>query len=266
MQCLKFSFPSQPSSLLRNSRVSSLPIYSTKKSYFPVENRWSTFRTFALPERWETQNDCRALALLSSAHAPPCSFSPGASVHSITHILWEQVSQRSQKFKPVSSHLAAGNISKSDLTTEVWAGKGSSAAPSMYQWLRPVSSQHQLSLSPIRHCNHSTDWLCSFLITSSSKCTLAKLKEPGQDRRWPVQYQHSLCNMLHQYQLLRKAAPRSRQGIDNTDLCCSAKSISNTFPTVPNCKALLQVCLSLYHTLTVTLCICCRLTIESCSW
>lgn len=150
MQCLKFSFPSQPSSRLRNSKVSSLPIYSTKKSYFPVENRWSTFRTFALPERWETQNDCRALALLSSAHAPPCSFSPGASVHSITHILWEQVSQRSQKFKPVSSHLAAGNISKSDLTTEVWAGKGSSAAPSTYQWLPPVSSQHHLSLSPIR--------------------------------------------------------------------------------------------------------------------
>lgn len=122
---------------------------------------------------------------------------------------------------------------------------------------------------PLSHymlCKHSTDWLCSFLITPFSQCTLAKLKGSGQKRRWPVQYQHSLWNTLYQHWLLRKAAPHSHQGIGNTNLGCSAKPISNTSPTAPNCKALLQVCLSLYHTLTVTLCICCRLTIESCSW
>lgn len=94
-----------------------------------------------------SQRDGKPKMTVGPLH-PLCSFLPGAGVHSIRLILCKQVSQCSQKFKPVSSHLAAGNISKSDLRTEVLAGKGSSAAPSSptYQRLRRVPSSTRASL------------------------------------------------------------------------------------------------------------------------
>lgn len=191
IQCLKFSFPGQPSSSLRNSKPPSYLFILVKRVTLLVENRWSIFRS-ALAERWEAQNDCRAFALLTSAHAPLCSCFPGASVHSITLILCEQVSQCSQKFKPASCHLGAGNISKSDLTTEALAGKGSSAAPSspMYQRLCLVSSQHQLQqgLPPISHyeCTAQTDFALSLSLLLPSA---PQQSWKNQDRRGD-----DLCN------------------------------------------------------------------------
>lgn len=90
--------------------------------------------------------ECRVHETLALAPALLCSFLPEISVHSTTLVLREQVSHCSQKFTLGSSHLAAGNISMSDLTIEVLAAKGSSPAPSspVYQRLRLVPSQHQL--------------------------------------------------------------------------------------------------------------------------
>ena len=159
MQCLKFSIPNHPTSSLRNSKPALCPfIYSSKKSYFACWKYIEHFCIFSSPREQGSPKglDCRVHAPLTLARALLCYFLPGLSVHSIMLVLGEQVSHCSQKFMPGSSHLAAGNTSKSDQTTEVLAGKGSSPAPSSpaYQRLRLVSGQHQLrqGLSPISHC------------------------------------------------------------------------------------------------------------------
>lgn len=122
---------------------------------------------------------CGVLAQLTLAHVLLSGFLPGVRVHSITLVFHKQVSHCSQKVMPGSPHLAAGNrISKSDLTTEVLVGKGSSPAPSspVYQRLLPASTS-----STVFHSAHFAPSSSSSLALPST--TLQELQESAQRRR-----------------------------------------------------------------------------------
>lgn len=241
-----------------------------KRGILPVENRWSIFRSSALPERWEAQNDRRALALRTSAHAPPAAFS------------LEQVCTASRSFC-ASRFLSAASSSLPHLTwqleifpnltwqQESWQGKAAQQphlvlCTSDYAQCPASTSSTRASLpSHTMQAQHRLTLLFPYHFFQVQLSKVERIRT-GQEMTCtiPAQpLQHATPALAAQ---LRKAVPHSHQEMGNSNLCSSAKLTSNTFPTVPNCKALLPVCLSLYHTLTVTLGICCRSTIESCSW
>lgn len=159
-------------------------------------------------------------------------------MHSITLVLCEQVSHCSQKFMPGSSHLAAGNISKTDLTNEVLPGKGSSPAPSSpgYQRLRLVSSQHQLPWGLPFH-TACAQFRLTLLIPSHHLLFQVHLERldglerisTGEEMTWAI-HNHSPRNTVHRHLLLRKAVPHFPEGLSKMNLCYSTKTTSRLFP------------------------------------